>query len=263
MQQSSQSRSSLVAKIASSRVSRCRLNIVLLASVMALVWGFFFWEVYFFSNPNSAHIDDQLPLLPHHALPHVERPQISQELDLGHLIRFTHTPIIEYTRRVIKTAHFQGERPELTRINQRLLGPWIHVGRAELSAVAIPQTATLVVEVPRLSKADTSIFSFGMATTVPRMQDSLPGISHWLSHSKVQLHILAPADDNAAMLEVRMRKASMNVTIHADEASFAQRYVSLIKKLYEERSAKTRWLVLADDDTFFPVCTSHTYSLYD
>ncbi|KAK0111306.1 hypothetical protein ONS95_001677 [Cadophora gregata] len=179
-----------------------------------------------------------------------------QKLDLNHLTRLTHTPIVDYTRRVIRTVQYQGERHELTRIDQSLLGPWIQVQRTEMSAVTVPQMAPLILNVPIAPEADTGIFSFGMATTVPRIQDSISGISHWLSHSKTQLHVLAPADANAAIVEIQMRKDYMNVSIHAVEASFARRYISLIDKLYKERSANTRWLVLVDDDTFFPSLAS-------
>ncbi|KAG4418000.1 hypothetical protein IFR04_008894 [Cadophora malorum] len=135
-----------------------------------------------------------------------------------------------------------------------------------MSAAAIPMKETLVLEIPIPPEADTSIFSFGMASTVPRMQDSISGISHWLSHSQAQLHVLAPADHNASHVEAHMRKAYMNVTIHANQLPFAKRYVSLVEKLYKERSANTRWLVLVDDDTFFPSLASlasHFTRTYD
>ena len=234
---------------------------------MTLAWGCFFWEVYFFSDPtSSSSIDDQLHLLPSHTLHHANKPEQSQGLELGHLTDLTHTSVIEYTRQVIRPVQFQGKRPELTRINKRLLGPWTQVQRAKMSAAAIPMKETLVLEIPIPPEADTSIFSFGMASTVPRMQDSISGISHWLSHSQAQLHVLAPADHNASHVEAHMRKAYMNVTIHANQLPFAKRYVSLVEKLYKERSANTRWLVLVDDDTFFPSLASlasHFTRTYD
>ncbi|CZS99309.1 uncharacterized protein RCO7_00577 [Rhynchosporium graminicola] len=125
-----------------------------------------------------------------------------------------------------------------------------------MATVVVPQLLTLTLRVPLPPKADTGIFSFGMATNISRMNDSLPGISHWMLHSEAQLHILAPVEEYASVLEARLRKASVNVTIHTDETPFARRYVSLIQKLYDERSPETRWLVLTDDDTFFPSIAS-------
>ena len=48
----------------------------------------------------------------------------------------------------------------------------------------------------------------------------------------------------------------MNVTITADSTPFQRRYFSLIKTLYENRTPNTKWLVLCDDDTFFPSLSS-------
>ena len=223
--------------------------------------------MYFFSDlTSSSSIKDQLHVLPSHTLNQADRPEQTQELDLGHLTDLTHTSVIEYTRQVIRPVRYRGKRPELTRINQRLLGPWTQVRRAEMSAAAIPMKELLVLEIPISPRADTSMFSFGMATTVLRLQDSISGIKHWLSHSQAQLHILVPAHHNASHVEAHMQNSYMNVTIHANNIPFAKRYVSLVEKLYKERSANTRWLVLVDDDTFFPSLASlasHFVRTYD
>ncbi|KAL2060545.1 hypothetical protein VTL71DRAFT_9186 [Oculimacula yallundae] len=266
MQRSNLRRSSMVDKIASSRAPRCRLHTVLVATVMVLVWGFFFWKIYSFNNSRSLMISDK-PSSPHHQnAPQAELPLLPQEINLEHLINLTHTPIFEYSRAVINTEHFKGVRTELTRINQRLLGPWTRVQETDIAAVKIPQTAPITLQIPLPPRADTRIFSFGMATTVLRLHDSLSGVSHWMSNSQAQLHILAPSDENATEMETSMRKASINATIHVDEKPFAQRYISLLKTLYDERSINTRWLVLTDDDTFFPSIASlasHLTQNYD
>ncbi len=222
-----------------------------------------------FSSPDSTRFRGQVTVSPFHASSYMtseEKPLELEERDLMHLDHVTHTPVFEYSRRVIRTEQFVGERPDMTRINKSLVGPLVRVRKTGMSAVAVPKHEILTLRVPVSPKVDTGIFSFGMATTVPRMRDSTGGISHWLPNSNAPLHILAPAHEDASKIETQLRQASMNITFHPDETPFARRYFSLIKKLYEERSPKTQWLVLADDDTFFPSLTtlaSHLTRAYD
>jgi len=56
------------------------------------------------------------------------------------------------------------------------------------------------------------------------------------------------------------------MTITASDLPFPTAYFSLIKLLYENRSPKTEWLVLIDDDTFIPslpILVHHLNTVYD
>lgn len=63
-----------------------------------------------------------------------------------------------------------------------------------------------------------------------------------------------------------MLEQGINVTIHISSVPLAKAYFCLIKLLYETRTPETEWLVLIDDDTFFPslpYLVSHLESNYD
>lgn len=109
---------------------------------------------------------------------------------------------------------------------------------------------------------DASHLIFGAQTTTKRLKDTVKHIARWLPHTGARLHVIVkddeetPANDKEMRaLENKFRDQGMDVFIvHPVKLSdfFAQRYFSLVNVLYGARNEKTKWVILIDDDTFFP-----------
>ncbi|KAF4627146.1 hypothetical protein G7Y89_g11014 [Cudoniella acicularis] len=188
--------------------------------------------------------------------------------DLTHLERHNLSSQFSYSRRLIKTKHFSGARPELTNLSQTDLFGTPQVFNAEdLQNVKIHnELAPLTLAVPYSPKVDTSIMSFGIATTADRIPDAIPNLLHWLPRTESSLHILVPPDQKISSLQQQMRDLQIKTTIKSTPHPFAKAYFSLIKELYDARTPKTKWLVLIDDDTFapsLPALVSHLNQAYD
>lgn len=176
----------------------------------------------------------------------------SNTLDLSHLEQFVHTPTFSYARRSIKTKFYGGERPDLTKINEPLFGAAQILDRINLTTIEIDTLDILTLDVPRSPAVDETVMSFGMATDVSRLKNSLPQLRHWLDDTHAQLHVLAPPANDDLAVEREIRAMGLNLTITTNELTFAKRYFSILKTMYEYRSPQTRWLVYMDDDTFVP-----------
>ncbi|KAG8533545.1 uncharacterized protein KY384_001285 [Bacidia gigantensis] len=110
--------------------------------------------------------------------------------------------------------------------------------------------------------ADASILLFGVVTSLSRLQTSIPYWARWLSFTRARLvvMIVGPDDHAAPKRDMRAAEAQLRAAgIAADvvpplrkDHGMDRRYLSLVKVLYERRSPQTRWVVVMDDDTFFP-----------
>ncbi|KAK0388131.1 hypothetical protein NLU13_4376 [Sarocladium strictum] len=113
---------------------------------------------------------------------------------------------------------------------------------------------------------DASMFMFGVSTTYARLlhADTTP-IEEWLfwltdgyGHSNGAKLILTLLDANDTQLQEvanLLCDAGVDVDVYHSESSMemAVRYLSLIPTLYNHSQATEKsWLVLCDDDTFFP-----------
>lgn len=112
---------------------------------------------------------------------------------------------------------------------------------------------------------DASNMIFGLQTTIERLNDTVKHLARWLPHTGARLYAVVidmrdgkeiPADDNEMQaLEKRMRDVGIEASVvhPLDQTdSFAQRYFSIVKVLYNARNDKTQWMICIDDDTFFP-----------
>ncbi len=194
--------------------------------------------------------------------------------DLTHIARHVRTPTFTYVKRSIRTRRVDtgGERSTLIPVHEPLFGSPHILSKTNLSGLTIDSEEILTLDVPSSPRVDTSIFSFGIATKVPRLQQSLPQLRHWLPSSGAQLHVSIPPESWSSLssayleLETSFRQARINLNLHASDLPFAKAYFSLIKVLYEARTPKTKWLVLIDDDTFvpsLPYLAQHLNSNYD
>lgn len=240
--------------LTSQRHRKCLL-ISFALTILIICWGSFF-----FSSRTTIPAKTVIPyaqaLLNSVAAP--QRPLPPQ--DLTYIARHVRTPTFTYAHRTIRTRYVtaRGERLTLTRVHEPLFGPPHILSKTNLTALTIDSPDILTLDVPISPKVDTSIFSFGIATKIPRLQQALPQLQHWLPSSSAQLHVSIPPENWSSLssayleLETSFRQADINLTLHASDLPFAKAYFSLIKVLYEARTTNTQWLVLIDDDTFVP-----------
>lgn len=189
-------------------------------------------------------------------------PDLQKPLNLSYLAqKINLSPQFIYAQRIIKTSHFVGARPDLTTVDEKLFPPLQTLTKADLQQVEYSALPPLTLKVPSSPEADTSIFAFGMATTVPRLNMSLRQLSHWLPHSQSPLYVLAPPNPERPIVEALATSLSMDISITPSEAPFPVAYFALIKLLYKARKPNTKWIVLMDDDTFIPSLPFLTHHL--
>ena len=176
----------------------------------------------------------------------------------------------QYASRTIKTVNYDGTRPDMIIINEPLFPVMQTLDKNILSDVAVTHLSPLTLRVPSTPAVDTSILSFGIATSIGRLNLSLDQLVHWLANSGSSLHVISPPVEEGFSLltDVLKRTEALNVDlhIHPSNASFPIAYFSLLKQLYDTRRLETKWLVLIDDDTFIPSLPSlvqHLNSKYD
>ena len=136
----------------------------------------------------------------------------------------------------------------------------------------------LTLDVPALPKnsKDASHVIFGISTTLARLEESITPLLRWLPNTSAKLFVVviekeqegegeARVDAVAAdpqkkeELQAKMRGLGMDVTLVEPfglQDMFSEKYFSLIKVMYENRTDKTLWISLIDDDTFFPSMSS-------
>lgn len=190
----------------------------------------------------------------------------SKTYNLDFLEKQNLSSTISYRQRYIKTKYFDGERLDLTIINGSLFNAAQNIDLKNLTKSAIRTLPPLTLHIPRSAKNDPTILSFGIATSIPRLRDSLPSFEHWLVNTSCSLQVLSPPRDDDILVEQELLAKGINITITPTTLPFPKAYFSLVKTLYETRSPNTKWLVLLDDDTFFPSLpkmVEHLATTYD
>ncbi|KAK5117404.1 hypothetical protein LTR62_006022 [Meristemomyces frigidus] len=131
---------------------------------------------------------------------------------------------------------------------------------------ALPPCQDVVhLDVPDWSQkaiADTSAIMFGMATTLSRIDASLPAVSRWLSNSGSPLVVLLV--DQAELIHegqtiARIRDEAAELGIELIFESYGGdmgdteglKNFALAEELNKHRRAETQWFGIIDDDTFF------------
>ncbi|KAL6713095.1 hypothetical protein ACLMJK_009216 [Lecanora helva] len=131
----------------------------------------------------------------------------------------------------------------------------------ELNVSAVPQ-----------DPSDASHIIFGISTTIERIEESIPSLLRWLPHTKARLFVVvieseqegegeekkdavAADPEKMTQVEAKMRGLGMKVTLIEPfglQDMFSEKYFSLIRLMFDNRTDKTLWISLLDDDTFFP-----------
>jgi hypothetical protein len=226
------------------------LLIAMSTIVLVFLWG---WQITEGgTSATTIRIHDSVMPYAKSVLDHIKPPSQISTLDLSHLRPHVKTQTFTYARRTIRTKRVPMEREDLTRVNETLFGSPIILDKENLTAITVASPPVLKLRVPLTLNVDTSIMSFGMATKIPRLQQAIPQLAHWLPHTGAQVHVITPPHDGDLPVERTIRRLGIDLTITSSDLPFPQAYFSIIKQLYEARSSHTKWLVMMDDDTFIP-----------
>lgn len=184
---------------------------------------------------------------------------------LDWLNNLTITYPIKYARRdIVVNPKSDVPRASVTKIDTPLFPEFQTLNLSGGSTVQLEHcTEPLILDVPSIIKdVDASKVMFGMSTTLERLNNSIPFLSRWLTHTHAGIFVIVvgpdeqKADSKAmAILESGMRYIGLDVTIvHPlnEKDSFPERYYSLTRLLYSNRNSKTQWIGIIDDDTIFP-----------
>lgn len=194
----------------------------------------------------------------------VESQPCTEQLGWLEAYQFSY-PIKYVSRDIIAIPSAKHERPSLSIVDEPLFEDFTTIDLAKSTTVDIPKCLPPVhLEVPNvnLSRVDASNMIFGIQTTMGRLKETVKHMARWLPHTNARLFAIVieieekVADTKEmAKLEKEFHDQDMKASIiHPvrPKDSFAQRYFSLVNVMYAARNDKTEWVVLIDDDTFFP-----------
>lgn len=183
--------------------------------------------------------------------------------------RYGFDDTIQYAKRYVQYRPQDIERSSMTKVKGELLPDSfetidVHSPPA-VAACAAP--LELPVPLPRFPETvDASDFLFGISTTYKRLTDAKIGPvqewSHWLTDGNgksngagLVLLLVDATDAEIDHASKMIRKLGIDVKVHHSDSTvaMAERYLSLLPTLYNHPTRNDRkWLVMCDDDTFFP-----------
>ncbi len=177
---------------------------------------------------------------------------------------------VEYARRdIIVRSNPQIRRSSLTKVNGPLFGDLQTVDPGkENGSILVNCMEPLRLDVPAFSKApsDASHILLGGATSLDRLDASLPFFRRWLAHTGARVFLIVTGPDDStpdpkrmADMQTHMRELGLSVTLMKPLSkldTFIERYFALVKILYSNRDEKTRWIGFIDDDTFVTSMTA-------
>lgn len=176
---------------------------------------------------------------------------------------------IEYGRRYIRFHQQNIGRKSITKINKELFPDGFDVIDMHNPPSRTTCLPPLDVPVPMSShprNVDMSDLLFGISTTYKRLHDAKIGPmnewAHWLTDGRgksngagLVLRLIDATDDEIETSRRSMADLGIDVKIYPSDSSIemAKRYLSLLPTLYKDTTRPQRkFLVMCDDDTFFP-----------
>jgi hypothetical protein len=181
-----------------------------------------------------------------------------------------------YLRRYVKLERHDIERESVTKLAAPLLNgkfKQADIGKGTCDETCHEPLVVPVPESPFPTTVDASDFLFAVSTTYERLNDPktspIDDWSYWMTNGKgisngAKLMLMLLDASKSELAEVRSSLASIGIDAdvkHSDsKLEMAVRYLTLVPTMYNHSARKTRkWLVLCDDDTFFP----YMHSLVD
>lgn len=179
------------------------------------------------------------------------------------------TDKIEYARRQIRYVPQDGPRKTITKIDGDLFPEDfddVDFKHPRSDITCLKELELPVPRSPHPGTTDASDFLFGVSTTYKRLTEPktspLLEWAHWLTDGKGKsngggliLRLVDASDEQLEEATKRISSMGIDVKVYHSDSSIemAQRYLSLLPTLYNDSSRKNRkWLVMCDDDTFFP-----------
>ena len=165
-----------------------------------------------------------------------------------------------YTRGIIRPRFNHDRRSNLGRIDEPLLPPFLAQSNVLTSRYARTQTdcskATIAyVDVDPDPKEDsTEKILFGVATTLERLDAALHNLAYFIGGTKASMIALVPPGNDLADKQMEFRARGLDISLIPSELDFTLRYFSLVRALNAQvpKRPETEWMILIDDDTFFP-----------
>lgn len=166
-----------------------------------------------------------------------------------------------YTRGIIRPRFNHDPRPAIARIDEPLLPPFqaqpniltSKYGRTPTDCSTV--TIAYVDVDPDPGKDGTGKILFGAATTVDRLDEALPRLTYFIGGTKASMIALVPPADNLEEKQTYYRSRGLDIVLTPSELEFTLRYFSLVRALSDHVSnnrSETEWVIMIDDDTFFP-----------
>ncbi|KAK2607107.1 hypothetical protein N8I77_005812 [Diaporthe amygdali] len=175
----------------------------------------------------------------------------------------------EYFKRYVKVSRQDIDRKTMTKLDQRFLpntAKTVDLGKKNLNEQCPEPLVVPVTKSPAPDSANLTDFIFGVSTTYKRFTEPetspINDWSYWLTDNhgnsnggKMVLLLLDASDDELYDAWDRLHKVGIDADVfHSDSSmEMAVRYLTLVPTLYNHRERPNKkWLVLCDDDTFFP-----------
>ncbi|EGS22486.1 uncharacterized protein CTHT_0020280 [Thermochaetoides thermophila DSM 1495] len=175
----------------------------------------------------------------------------------------------EYMKRYIQVFRENIPRKSITNVDENFLAQdfkLVNINEQYPAEMCPPPLIAPVSKSRFPSTVNASDFMFGVSTTYKRFTDPRTSPvnewSYWLTdgygHSnggKLVLLLLDASDEDLENAYNKLANLGIDVDVYRSDPNqiMAVRYLALVPKLYNhpERSRK-KWLVICDDDTFFP-----------
>jgi len=182
-------------------------------------------------------------------------------------------PLIYARRDIIGRPEAGLERASVTKLDGELLPDFQKISSAEACELKEEyRLPPIHLAVPEFSNpVHASHILFGAATTLDRLDASVPFFRRWLANTGARMFVIVTGNEDAAPdpqamdhLQNRMRELGMIVTLVQplrSKDNNIERFFSLIKVLNKNRDETTKWVGLIDDDTFFTSMSALTSRL--
>lgn len=193
-----------------------------------------------------------------------ESPDGRCPLDVEYLKheRYALTNDIVFHRQCIRAIHNDGmDRSDVSDVSDSVFGRWqsLDLGRhcntyEEMQCDPVELETPSPFPVRRYPE-----LLFGVATSFDRLVDSVPQLSHWLSHSGARLvAVVVDAAEREADLDRLLaffNGHGVDLVIARpmnDQLDVNQQHFTVLRDLLHHSTPQTKWICIIDDDTFFP-----------
>jgi Fringe-like len=196
------------------------------------------------------------------------------DIDIPHLTQIKEKYGLEnkfqYLKRYVRFTRSPGvQRKSITKVEQNLLPKKFKtvIMNKKYEQETCPEPLEFPVpQSPFPATVNASDFMFAVSTTYKRFNNtnttSINEWAYWLTDGKgasnggkLLLMLLNAADDQLLDVGNRLRGLGIDVDVYHSDSSMemAIRYLTLLPTLYNhQQSQNKKWLVICDDDTYFP-----------